>query len=87
MLALRYGWLARDFVDLSLLQHPPVQPRYPRQTYWQKDMCADGQHHVTGKPQNLAWSGLHDTDHHTQSQAAHTLLWAFLKGGGGRVLF
>ena len=55
LLALRYGWLARDFVDLSLLQHPPVQPKYPRQMYWQKDLCADGERHVTGAPHNLAW--------------------------------
>ena len=57
MLALRYGWLARDIVDLSLLRHPPVQPRYPRQMYWQKDLCADGQHHVSGKPPIQACTG------------------------------
>jgi len=48
-LGVRYGWLAKDIVDLSLLKHPPVQLDFPRQVFWQKDLCADGQRHVTGK--------------------------------------
>lgn len=48
-LALRYGWLIRDIVDLSALDRPAIAPRLPRQIFWQKDKCADGGCHVSGR--------------------------------------
>ncbi|BDA48406.1 probable DNA (cytosine-5)-methyltransferase 2 [Coccomyxa sp. Obi] len=45
-LALRWGWMASDIVDLDALTCPRVEPRYPRQIFWQKDLCEDGARHV-----------------------------------------
>ena len=47
-LALHYGWLPGDTVELAKLEHPRVTPRYPRRVVWQKDLCSDGKHRVTG---------------------------------------
>ncbi len=44
--ALRWGWLASDIVDLDALTCPRVEPHYPRQIFWQKDLCEDGARHV-----------------------------------------
>jgi hypothetical protein len=48
MLALRYAWHVGEIVDLSLLICPPVAPRYPRQVFWQRDLCESGVHFVRG---------------------------------------
>ena len=47
-LALHYGWLPGDTVELAKLEHPRVTIRYPRRVVWQKDLCSDGKHRVTG---------------------------------------
>ena len=56
VLAVRWGWLMRDIADPSLLTHPAVQTRNPRRIYWQRDLCSDGQLHVSGElPSGIYW--------------------------------
>ncbi len=47
--AIRYGWLMRDIVNLDMLRHPAVAPARPRQLSWQKEVCEDGANHVRGE--------------------------------------
>ena len=52
-LALRYGWWLADIVNLSLLTCPAVAPEFPRQVFWQRDLCSTGEHFVRGAPAPL----------------------------------
>lgn len=47
-LALRYAWWIGDIVDLSLLTCPRIEPKHPRQIFWQADLCQNGERFVTG---------------------------------------
>ena len=49
-LALRYGWWLTDIVDLEKLTCPAVQPEFPCQLFWQRDLCSTGEHFVHGAP-------------------------------------
>lgn len=48
MLAVRYAWFAGDIVDGDLLRHGEDEQDFPRQIFWQKDECENGERRVRG---------------------------------------